>query len=461
MKILNLTEKEIQSAVKRGKVTIALFGAGKVGLPVAVVFAELGAHTIAVDIDEEIVDKINNGENPVQKEAELDEKFSNVIKTGNLIASTDLIGSAKEADVIIVIVPTILDKNKTLNLEPIKDAFTNIGTGLNHGDLVILESTVPPNFTERFIKPILEKKSKLRAGKDFGLGFSPERVYSGRIIPDLTDRYPKIVSGIDQRTTEVMGTLYGMIAKKGVIKLSNIQTAEAMKVFEGIYRDVNIALANELALIAENLDVDIIELINAANTQEFSDILIPGAGVGGHCIPVYPYFIINHEAMKGLDLKLVRAAREINEYMPFHIIKLLEDGLKEMNKTYQNTNITILGLAFRGDVKEYRNAPSLKVVEILKKKTTNLKCFDPLFSKEEIFEILEIPGVDSLENAFQDSNCLIFLTDHNLFKTLDLKKFIKYMGKDALIVDGRELFNPKDVIKLGFYYKGVGRVTEL
>ena len=367
MKILNLDSREIKSAINKGEVTIAIYGAGKVGLPIAVVFAELGTKIIAVDIDKAIVDKINNGKNPIQKEALLDEKFLKVMKKGNLSASNDLIQSAKEADVIIVIVPTIVDEDKVLNLGPLKSAFESIGKGLESEDLVVLESTVPPNFVEQKIQPILEKNSNLKAGKDFGLGFSPERVFSGRIIPDLVDRYPKVVSGIDQRTVEAMEILYSMIAKKGVIKLSNIRTAEAMKVFEGIYRDVNIALANELALIAENLNVDIIELIEAANTQPYSNILIPGAGVGGHCIPVYPYFLINHEAMEGLDLKLVKAAREINEFMPYHIVELLDNGLKELNKSYNEVDITIMGLAFRGGVKEYRNSPTLKVVDLLKK----------------------------------------------------------------------------------------------
>ncbi len=460
MKVFNLNNQEIRNAINSGKVTIAIYGAGKVGLPIAVVFAELGTKIIAVDINKEIVDKINKGENPIKNEAQLDEKFLKVMKQGNLKASNDLIQSAKEADVIIVIVPTILDENKVLNLGPLKDAFESIGKGLDPEDLVILESTVPPNYVEQKIKPILEKHSKLKAGIDFGLGFSPERVYSGRVIPDLVDRYPKVVSGIDQRTADAMETLYSMVAKKGVIKLSNIRTAEAMKVFEGIYRDVNIALANELALIAENLNIDILELIEAANTQSFSNILTPGAGVGGHCIPVYPYFIINHDAMKGLDLKLVRAAREINEFMPYHIVELLDDGLKELKKGYKEINVTIMGLAFRGGVKEYRNSPTLKVVNLLKDKTPKLKCFDPLFDKAEISKILEIQGVDSLEEALQNSDCLIFLTDHELFKTLDFKSSLTKMREKVLIIDGRQIFDPGYVTGLGFNYKGVGRVVK-
>jgi nucleotide sugar dehydrogenase len=459
LKILNLNADQIRNAVQSGEVTIAIYGAGKVGLPIAVVFAELGAKVVAVDIDEDLVNKINNGENPVKNEEEMDEKFAKCIENGNLKASTDLLESAKTADVIIVIVPTVLDENKLLNETPLIGAFENVGAGLNREDVVILESTVPPYFVERHIKPLLEQKSELKAGIDFGLGFSPERVFSGRIIPDLIYRYPKIVSGIDQKTTEAMATLYGMIAQKGVIKLSNIRTAEAMKIFEGIYRDVNIALANELALVAEKLKIDIIELINAANTQPFSNILIPGAGVGGHCIPVYPYFILNLQDLEGLDMRLIATARQVNEYMPYHMVELLEEGLQDLNKSYQNVNITIMGLAFRGDVKEYRNAPTLSVVNFLKNKVKKLKCFDPLFSSDEIVKILGIQGVDSLENAFIDSDCLIFLTDHDLFKTLDLKNLVKKMKAHGLIVDGRHIFDPKTVLKLGLHYKGVGRVV--
>ena len=460
MKILNLNEQQVLTAVKNGDVTIAIYGAGKVGLPIAVVFAETGANVIAVDINEEIVKKINAGENPVKNEAGLDEKFLKCYKSGNLKASTELISSAKKADVIIVIVPTILGEDNVLNIDPLKISFENIGKGIEPGDLVILESTIPPNYMDQKIKPILEENSKLKAGKDFGLGFSPERVYSGRIIQDLVDNYPKVVSGIDERSAEIMKILYGMVAKKGVIKLSNMRTAEAMKVFEGIYRDVNIALANELALIAERLDIDIMELRDAANTQPFSNILEPGAGVGGHCIPVYPYFILNHDAMKGLDLKLTTAARKLNEYMPYHIVELLEDKLKVLNIGLQEINVTIMGLAFRGEVKEHRNSPTLKIVEILKKKTNNLYCFDPLYSENEISQILGINAISSLENAFKDSNCLLFMTDHEMFKTLNLEKYVKMMKKPAIIIDGRQLFEPKSVLKLGLHFKGVGRVAK-
>ena len=459
LKILNLAEAQIRNAIKEGQITIAIYGAGKVGLPIAVVFAEIGAKVIAVDINEELVEIINKGENPVENEAEMDEKFTNSIEKGNLRASTDLIKSAKDADVIIVIVPTITDEKKVLNFEPLQIAFENIGKGLQKDDLIILESTIPPNFLERNIRPILEQQSHLKAGIDFGLGFSPERVYSGRIIPDLVRRYPKIVSGINQKTTDVMAALYSMVAQKGVIKLSNIKTAEAMKVFEGIFRDVNIALANELALVAEKLDIDIIELIQAANTQPFSNILIPGAGVGGHCIPVYPYFIINHEDLKGLDLKLTKAAREVNEFMPYHILELLKTGLEEIGKSYRDGKITIMGLSFRGDVKEYRNSPTLVIAKYLREHAKNVKCFDPLFTKDEIFEILGIVGVESMDNALEDTDCLIFLTDHIQFKELDLVKLAKNMKDIKLIIDGRQLFDPNQVRQLGFVYKGVGRVV--
>jgi len=459
LKLLNLDDANIRKSINSGDITIAVYGAGKVGLPIAVIFAGTGAKVIAVDINEELVKKINNGINPIKNEIGLNERFIECIKKGNLTASTDLIGSAKKADVMIVIVPTLLDERNEIDIKPLKNVFEKIGMGLKRGDLVILESTVPPNFTERNLQPILEEKSGLKTGKDFGLGFSPERVYSGRIIPDIVDRYPKIVSGSDPKTLDVMGTLYGMIAKKGIIKVSNIRTAEAEKVFEGIYRDVNIAMANELSLIAEKLKIDIMELRAAANSQPFCDILIPGAGVGGHCIPVYPYFLLKHEDINDLDLKLIKAARQVNEYMPFHIIEMINKWLEEINKKYEEINITIMGLAFRGDVKEYRNSPALSVTRQLKNKVRNLKCFDPMFSIHEIGEILGVIGVDSLENAFQNADCLIFLTDHKQFKTLDLPKLVSLMKKPGLIVDGRQIFEPYEIKKLNIYYRGVGRMS--
>lgn len=459
MKILNLNDWQIKQAIKDGQVTISVFGAGKVGLPIAVVFAETGAQVIAVDIDRDLVEKINLGKNPVENELLLDEKFSAVIKKRKISASTDLVGATDSSDVIIVIVPTIIDERNVLSMDPLNLAFESIGKGLKKETLVILESTVPPGFMEGKIRPVIEKESGLIAGSDFGLGFSPERVYSGRVIPDLVENYPKIISGINEKTVNVMESLYGLVVKREIIKMSSIKVAETMKVFEGIYRDVNLALANELALVAEKLHVDIMEVINAANTQPFSNILVPGAGVGGHCIPVYPYFILQHQEIAGLDLQLVRAARNVNERMPFHIVELLEEGFREIGSSYQKSNIMIMGLAFRGDVKEYRNSPSLDVVKILKTKSKKIMCFDPLFSVEEIFAILGIKGVDSLEQAFRDVNALIFLTDHKMFKELDLSHFSQSMAIPKLIIDGRQLFIPKEVLELEVHYKGVGRVS--
>ncbi len=300
MKLIGLSRKEVKNAIREGKVTIAVYGMGKMGLPLATVFAEHGANVIGVDINERVVEMLNRGENHVKEEPGLDELVKKKVDEGRLRATTDGVWAAKQADVMVILVPTLTDERGNLKLDPVYDVAEKISRGLKKGDIIITEATMPPGTTESLI-PILEK-SGLKLG-EFGLAHAPERTMTGTAIRDITGQYPKIVGASDEKTLEAVIGIYKTINKKGVIPMSSIKAAEAVKVFEGVYRDVNIALANELAMWCEEHGLDAIEVFQAANTQPYCHLHMPGAGVGGHCFAKDEFIFLEEGGLEPLTVE--------------------------------------------------------------------------------------------------------------------------------------------------------------
>ncbi len=446
MDILTLDPKEIKEKLKNGEITIAVFGLGKMGLPLATVFADKGARVIGVDIDENRVKMVNSGINPVPGEPGLEEMLKKNVKEGRLIATIDGFEASKSADIMIILVPTLVDERGNVNLTPVYDAAEKISGGLESGNIVITEATMPPGATESLV-PILEK-SGLKLG-EFGLAHCPERTMTGTAIRDITGQYPKIVGANNADTLNAVSAIYEVINRRGVIKMSSIKAAEAVKVFEGIYRDVNIALANELALFCEEQSLDVLEIIKAANSQPYCHIHMPGAGVGGHCIPVYPWFVIN---LSKRATRLIRTAREINEYMPRHMIELTLKALNIGGIAPKNANILVLGLTFRGDVYEFRNSPSISYIEMLKEWTKNIFVYDPMCNEKDAKRF----GV-SWWKGYEGMDAVVIMNDAKEFKNLDLKRMAREMRR-KIIVDGRGIIERKRAESSGFIYLGVGRV---
>ena len=444
MKIYGQKREIIIDSFKNGDITVAVYGLGKMGLPLAAIFADNGANVIGADINPDVVETINKGINTVKEEPGLDELVYENVKEGRLKATTNLVDASQDSDVMVILVPTLLDENNIPDIKIVESVCENIAEGLEEGDFVILESTAPPGTTDH-IKTILEK-SGLKAEKYWGLAHCPERTSSGRAIRDITQSYPKVVGGINPKSTETAEALYSVINEKGVIPVSDAKTAEAVKVFEGIYRDVNIALANELALICEELEINAIEAFKVANTQPYSNIHLPGVGVGGHCIPVYPYFL--KTPRKGL----IRLARKINDFMPQYTVNLVVKGLKTFEKKIENSNIMVLGISFRGGVKEIRWSPSLTIIKLLKGFGANVFVYDPLFNPGEIEEL----GV-RYADQFDDMDCVVIASDHKEFRGYDWKEIGKKM-RTKVVVDGRQIVDPDQLRKLGYIYLGIGYI---
>ena len=443
MNLLELSKEEIKEKFKNGELKVALFGLGKMGLPLAAVFADKGARVIGVDIDEERVAAINSGINPVREEPGLDELVKKNVGAGKLKATTDGVKASKEADIMIILVPTMIDDHGNVNLDPVYDTTKKIAKGLERGNIVITEATMPPGTTESLV-PILEE-SGLKLG-EFGLAHCPERTMTGTAIRDITGQYPKIVGANDDRALNAVSAIYEIINAKGVIPMSSIKAAEAVKVFEGVYRDVNIALANELALFCEEQNLDALEVFNAANTQPYCHIHKPGAGVGGHCIPVYPWFVMN---LADKPTRLIRTARTINDEMPRHMLELTLKALNEVGLSAKNANILVLGLTFRGDVYEFRKSPSIPFLNMLKEWSDNIYVYDPICSEKDAdrFGVRWFEGYDNMD-------IIVIMNDAREFKNLDLENLNM---RHKIIVDGRGLVDMKKAKELGYIYLGVGR----
>ncbi|MCX8182325.1 MAG: nucleotide sugar dehydrogenase [Candidatus Methanomethyliaceae archaeon] len=447
MGVLGRDPSDLKKDLAEGKITVAIYGMGRVGLPIAVAWLRAGARVIGVDINHGLVKTLNEGRTPLEDEPGINEWIKKGVEEAKFYSTSDGIDASRKSDIKIVVVPTTLNSKKRLDNTSLITVAENIGKGLKRGDVVILECTVPPLTTENLIKPILEKESGLIAETDFGLAYSPERIYEGRALQDIEENYPKVVGGVGPRSTEAVASLYESIARKGVIRLKSPREAEASKVFEGIYRDVNIALANEFAKFCNSAGIDFMEARKAANSQPFCHIHLPGIGVGGLCIPIYPYFLIGTAEEFGLRLTLTRSARRINEGMPLYTLNLLKVALKEAGIRIREAKVGVLGLSFRGAVKDTRLSPALAFINLIKGKVASVKAYDPW--------VPFLDGVEtcsSLEGLVNWSDALVVATDHPDFKEIDLRNFKKRL----VVVDGRNILDPALLPERSIYI-GIGR----
>lgn len=447
MALFFLSIEEVKSQLRSGKVTISVHGLGKLGLPLAVIYANAGAQVIGVDRSQEIVDALNQGKTLDSAEPHINELVESLVHQKKLKTTTNGVEAARKSDLSVIVVPTLVDEQLSPDLSFLESAAKDIGMGLRKGDVVLLESTVPPGTTDNFLRPILEKESGLQVSRDFGLAYSPERVYVGRIIADVVDRYPKLVGGVDNKSEEVIAAIYEIIARKGVIRLGSTRAAEITKVFEGVYRDVNIALANEMAWICEKLSVDIYRVIRAANTQPYCNILQPGIGVGGHCIPIYPLFLT--DVIESLKHKpsLIQTARKINLRAPLHTTELVITELKAAGKSLKKTKVTVLGISYRAGVKEDRFSPVFPLVEALKERGLMVMVHDPLWSRNEANRF-PFFFTNDLDEATSGADCIIIATKHQQYQEKTISQLLKNVNKPAILIDGRRMFDPTQVMNI-------------
>lgn len=417
---------------------IAVVGLGKIGQPLAALYASRGHEVIGADVNPAVVSALNAGQPTVLNEPGLAEKVAGSVDLGRLRATTDTAAAVSRSEVVVIAVPMLIDAEQALDYQMMDAAFGAIAKGLQRGALVLLETTVPVGDTRGRFGAQLEA-SGLRMGEEFSLAFSPERVQSGRIFRDL-EAYPKVVGGVDEQSGSRAEAFYREVLGVQVIRVSSAEAAEFCKLAESVYRDVNIGLANELALSAERSGLDIAEIIAAANSEPQSHLHLPGIGVGGHCMPVYPYFLLARGPHP-----VVAAGRAANEGMPAHAADLLAGRLGDLT----GCTVLILGLAYRAGVKEPMLSPATALAAILRERGARPVVNDPLFSDAEIAAL----GLEPASLDRKDADAIVIQTYHPEYRDLDLSRY----PRCRVLLDGRNVLDPAAVRAAGICYTGIGR----
>lgn len=373
----NIKETLIKK-IENHEIVVGVVGLGYVGLPLAVEKAKAGFKTIGFDVQQEKVDLVNQGHNYIGDV--VDDDLVKLVNAGRLSATSDF-SFVKDVDFIAICVPTPLDSHQQPDISYVKDSTIAISKHLKPGTMVVLESTTYPGTTEELIKPILEEGSGLTCGEDFYLGFSPERVDPGN-KQFKTKNTPKVVGAIGKDATEVIAKMYREVLVGDVHEVSSPAVAEMEKILENTYRNINIGLVNELAILCDRMNISLWEVVDAAKTKPYGfQAFYPGPGLGGHCIPLDPYYLTWKAREYGFHTSMIEASMMINDKMPEYCVDRAAKVLNRVKKALNGSKVLVLGVAYKADIDDYRESPAIDVIEILQREGANVDFFDPYIPK--------------------------------------------------------------------------------
>lgn len=388
---------------------VGIVGLGYVGLPLAIAFSESGFRVLGFDTQQKRVDLVNQGKSYI---ADVPDTRLSLALANNLLEATTKQSRLNEMDAICICVPTPLTRTKDPDLSYVIHESEELSKYLKHGQLVVLESTTYPGTTREVMLPILER-SGLKGGSDFYLAFSPERVDPGSKNYNIKNT-PKIVGGIAPESTELAALLYHQVAEV-VIPVSCPEVAEMTKVFENVFRSVNIALVNELAQLCQRMNISVWEVIAAASTKPFGYMpFYPGPGVGGHCIPLDPYYLANKAREYDFHTRFIELAAEINEHMPYYTVSRIMETLNAQGKSLNGANVLVLGAAYKKDMADTRESPALKLIQLLQEKGAKVNYNDPFIAKIELPQG-GLSSVSLTEGNLSSADCVIIATDHSCY----------------------------------------------
>ncbi len=417
----------IIAKIEQGKVKVGIIGLGYVGLPLAVSFAKKGIAVLGFEKSEKKAESVKAGKNYIQDIADAD--FAAVIAAGKLEATTDF-SRIGECDAAIICVPTPLDKFKKPDMSYIEASCVDIARHMRHGTFISLESTTYPTTTEDFMKPIIERESGMKEGLDFWLCFSPERIDPGN-KQYKTDNTPKVVGGLGEEATAIALALYGK-AIEHLHSVSSPRAAEMVKILENTYRLINISLINELALLSGKMGINIWEVIEAAKTKPYGfQAFYPGPGIGGHCIPLDPFYLEYIAKGFNFDLTMINTAGNINNLMPYRMMNKISFALNRRGKAMNGAKLLFLGVAYKPDIDDARESPALLVMDECKKKLAQVSYHDPYIPEAQSEHGTRYVGIDLSDEVIESADCVIFATNHSSF---DVERIV---AKAALVVDLR------------------------
>ena len=447
---MNNIEKVVESLDSKS-LRVCVIGIGRIGLPTALSFAKSGLETIGVDINENLVETINLGKFPLKDEPGYDVIFDDVIKNKKFSVTTNISDAVPNSDLIILSLPTPMNENNIPDYSALRNVATKLAEILSPNSLVIVESTIEPGFVEDEMVSIISNSERLEIEKNFFIGVCPENANPGEILHDFTN-LPRPVGGINDNIKKIIKKIYDFVFSVEIIEMPNCKTANAVKLTTNVFRDVNIAFVSELSLVFEKLGIDTNKVLEAAKKKYNFQVHYPGAGVGGPCLPINSYQLLNTAKRLGSNLSIIESSRKINEKMPEHVIKLTADAFEECNKSIQNSSILILGISYKPNVKDIQLTPAKKIINKLQDLGVKIYIYDPYFKSEEVFGVrIE----DNIESIIQNIDASIIVTAHDEFKKLEIPLFSKM--RNPILIDTRGIVDPLSAKETKLIFRGLGR----
>lgn len=426
---------------------ICVIGLGFVGLPLSLSFAMKGHSVIGLDVDASLIEDLNQGKTHHLEEYQgrkIQDILNESLDSDAFQVTTNYKRAFSEANTFIVTVGLPVNDGEPL-FAYFDSCMHDLGKGLKKGDTVLIRSTVVPGTTEKIALPILEQESGLKAGEDFYIGYASERIAEGKAFDEF-ENMPTVVAGINELSSEKVTELLRKITKAEIHQASDIKIVETAKVFENVSRDVNIAMVNQFAEFCQSIGIDTLETFNIANTHKRVNLLTPGPGVGGYCLPNAYYYLQPKLEELQIDLPLLSMSRMINDQIPARIVEKLKIKLENKGKNFKVANIAVLGLAMKDYSNDDRISPAHDICSLLVAREANLKAYDPAVNERYDY------SVDSLDEALKDADAVIILAKQKAFDELELKDIKKKMVEQPILIDTKHLWSRNEAEKLGFDY---------
>tara|TARA_B000000460_G_scaffold41927_1_gene25935 strand:- start:532 stop:1887 length:1356 start_codon:yes stop_codon:yes gene_type:complete len=445
--------EDVLESLNSKTLRVCVIGIGRIGLPTALSFAKSGLQTIGVDINEKLVENINSGKFPLKDEPGYDEIFDSVLKTKKFSATTKIEDAVPNSDLILLSLPTPMDKNNIPDYSALRTVSSKLSDILSPNSLVIVESTVEPGFIEDEMVSLISKSGRLEIEKSFFIGVCPENANPGEILHDFTN-LPRLVGGINLNITKIIKSIYNFVFSVELVEMPDCKTANVVKLTTNVFRDINIAFISELSLMFEKLGIDTNKVLEAAKKKYNFQVHYPGAGVGGPCLPINSYQLLNTARRTGVKLGIIESGRKVNEKMPDHVIDLISDAFRESNIRLDGSDILIFGVSYKPNVKDIQLTPAEHIIEKLKNLGANVHIYDPYFTSTKIF------GIDTLttipdENILKTMNAAVIVTGHDSFKSFKISNFS--LMKNPILIDTRGIFEPRDAKNANLIFRGLGR----
>ena len=443
--------EDVRKSLDSKTLRVCVIGIGRIGLPTALSFAKSGLQTIGVDINENLVQNINSGKFPLKDEPGYNEIFDDVIKNKKFSATTNIEEVVPNSDLVLLSLPTPMDENNIPDYSALRNVATKLSEILSPNSLIIVESTIEPGFIEDEMVSLISKSGRLEIEKNFFIGVCPENANPGEILHDFTN-LPRLVGGINHNITKIIKAIYKFVFSVELVEMPDCKTANAVKLTTNVFRDINIAFVSELSLMFDKLGIDTIKVLEAAKKKYNFQVHYPGAGVGGPCLPINSYQLLNTGKRTGSKLSIIESGRKINENMPERVIELTSDAFKECKKSIQNSEILILGVSYKPDVKDIQLSPAEHIIRKLQDLGANIHIYDPYFSSSQVFGIT---SEDNIEDIISKVDAVIIVTGHDEFKKLQIHTFTKM--QHPILIDTRGIIDPSIAKQEKLIFRGLGR----